>query len=205
MKKFLTLAVAFTLAACGANLNVDRYETSGAGTVNTVSEGVIVNVRPVTIATENGEVGQLAGGIVGGVAGSMVGDSTLVQTIGAVGGAMLQSPLLGLVIYISNVVAVILCSLIINILERKVKSKKKEMINATLSQNTLNSLSLSPSTLQQQKSASLSNIALDTVMGLLVVGFFVAIFSLFIDLLTDIKVISSFAHPLKIIFKKLKK
>ena len=89
MKKFLTLAVAFTLAACGANLNVDRYETSGAGTVNTVSEGVIVNVRPVTIATENGEVGQLAGGIVGGVAGSMVGDSTLVQTIGAVGGAVL--------------------------------------------------------------------------------------------------------------------
>ena len=97
MKKILTLAVAFTLAACGANLNVDRYETSGAGTVNTVSEGVIVNARPVTIATENGEtiatengeVGQLAGGIVGGVAGSMVGDSTLVQTIGAVGGAVL--------------------------------------------------------------------------------------------------------------------
>lgn len=123
--------------------------------------------------------------------------------IGAVGGAMLQSTLLGLVIYISNVVAVILCSLIINILERKVKSKKKEMINATLSQNTLNSLSLSPSTPQQQKSASLSNIALDTVMGLLVVGFFVAIFSLFIDLLTDIKAISFFAYPLKIIFEKL--
>lgn len=89
MKKFLILVISFTLAACGANLNVDRYETSGAGTVNTVSEGVIINVRPVTIATENGDVGQLAGGIVGGVAGSMVSDNTLVQTIGAVGGAVL--------------------------------------------------------------------------------------------------------------------
>ena len=77
MKKFIILVISFTLAACGANLNVDRYETSG------------VNVRPVTIATENGDVGQLAGGIVGGVAGSMVSDNTLVQTIGAVGGAVL--------------------------------------------------------------------------------------------------------------------
>ncbi len=89
MKKIASVFCALILSACGANLNVDRYETSGAGTVNTVSEGVIINVRPVTIATENGEVGQLAGGIVGGVAGSMISDNTLMQTIGAVGGAVL--------------------------------------------------------------------------------------------------------------------
>ena len=89
MKKFSVLCLAIVLTACGANLNIDRYETSGAGTVNTVSEGVIINVRPVTIATENGEVGELAGGIVGGVAGGMIGDNTLTQTIGAVGGAVL--------------------------------------------------------------------------------------------------------------------
>ncbi len=89
MKKFSVLCLTIILTACGANLNIDRYETSGAGTVNTVSEGVIINVRPVTIATENGEVGELAGGIVGGVAGGMIGDNTLTQTIGAVGGAVL--------------------------------------------------------------------------------------------------------------------
>ena len=74
MKKFSVLCLAIVLTACGANLNIDRYETSGAGTVNTVSEGVIINVRPVTIATENGEVGELAGGIVGGVAGYILGE-----------------------------------------------------------------------------------------------------------------------------------
>lgn len=89
MKKFFILTTAIALTACGANLDIDRYETSGAGTVNTVSEGVIISARPVTIATENGDVGQLAGGIVGGVAGGMVSDNTLAQTIGAVGGAVL--------------------------------------------------------------------------------------------------------------------
>ena len=90
MKNFLFVCLAaVVLTACGANLSTDRYATSGAGHVNTVSEGVIINVRPVTIATENGEVGQLAGGIVGGVAGGMVSDNTLAQTIGAVGGAVL--------------------------------------------------------------------------------------------------------------------
>lgn len=89
MKKTFALFFALVLTACGANLNIDRYETSGAGHVNTVSEGVIINVRPVTIATEDGEVGQLAGGIVGGVAGSMVSDNALAQTIGTVGGAVL--------------------------------------------------------------------------------------------------------------------
>ena len=89
MKKLIALFMIVTLAGCGANLNVDRYETTGTGTVNTVAEGTIISARPVTIATENGDVGQLAGGIVGGVAGGMVGDNTLTQTIGAVGGAVL--------------------------------------------------------------------------------------------------------------------
>ncbi len=89
MKKFFALFMIMALTACGANLDLDRYETSGAGNVNTVSEGVIISARPVTIATENGDVGQLAGGIIGGVAGGQIGDSALTQTIGAVGGAVL--------------------------------------------------------------------------------------------------------------------
>ena len=95
MKKIFALFMVMALTACGANLDLDRYETSGAGNVNTVSEGVITNVRPVTIATEDGEVGQLAGGIVGGVAGSMVSDNALAQTIGTVGGAVLGGELGG--------------------------------------------------------------------------------------------------------------
>ena len=89
MKKIFALFMVMALTACGANLDLDRYETSGAGNVNTVSEGVIISARPVTIATENGDVGQLAGGIIGGVAGGQIGDSALTQTIGAVGGAVL--------------------------------------------------------------------------------------------------------------------
>lgn len=89
MKKIFALFMVMVLTACGANLDLDRYETSGAGNVNTVSEGVIISARPVTIATENGDVGQLAGGIIGGVAGGQISDNALTQTIGAVGGAVL--------------------------------------------------------------------------------------------------------------------
>ena len=89
MKKIFALFMVMALTACGANLDLDRYETSGAGNVNTVSEGVIISARPVTIATENGDVGQLAGGIIGGVAGGQISDNALTQTIGAVGGAVL--------------------------------------------------------------------------------------------------------------------
>lgn len=89
MKKIFALFMVVALSACGANLDLDRYETSGAGNVNTVSEGVIISARPVTIATENGDVGQLAGGIIGGVAGGQISDNALTQTIGAVGGAVL--------------------------------------------------------------------------------------------------------------------
>ena len=89
MKKIFALFMVMALTACGANLDLDRYETSGAGNVNTVSEGVIISARPVTIATENGDVGQLAGGIIGGVAGVQISDNALTQTIGAVGGAVL--------------------------------------------------------------------------------------------------------------------
>ena len=79
MKKIFALFMVMALTACGANLDLDRYETSGAGNVNTVSEGVIISARPVTIATENGDVGQLAGGIIGGFAGRQISDNTTTQ------------------------------------------------------------------------------------------------------------------------------
>lgn len=89
MKKIFAIIMSVALTACAANLDTDRYQTSAAGQINSVQEGVIINVRQVSIATENGGVGSLAGGVAGGAAGSMIGGNTAVNVIGAVGGAVL--------------------------------------------------------------------------------------------------------------------
>ncbi len=89
MKKFFAILTALTLAACASNINTNRYQTSATGKINTATEGVIINVRAVQVATENGGVGTLAGGIAGGAAGSMIGGNSAVSVIGAVGGAVL--------------------------------------------------------------------------------------------------------------------
>lgn len=81
--------MATILSACAANLDTNRYQTSAAGQINSVQEGVVINVRPVRIATENGGVGTIAGGIAGGVLGNTVGGSSVANTLGAVGGAVL--------------------------------------------------------------------------------------------------------------------
>lgn len=78
-----------TLTACAGNIGANRYETRAAGKVNSVQEGVIINVRTVKVATSDGTVGSLAGGIAGGAAGSMIGGNSAVHIIGAVGGAVL--------------------------------------------------------------------------------------------------------------------
>lgn len=93
MKKFMTLVMAGLLAACSANLNTNSYQTSAAGQVNSVQEGVIINVRQVRIATENGGIGSLAGGIAGGALGSTIGGSNVANIIGAVGGAVVGGAL----------------------------------------------------------------------------------------------------------------
>ena len=81
--------MATILGACAANLDTSRYQTSATGQINSVQEGVVINVRPVRIATENGGVGTIAGGIAGGVLGNTVGGSSVANTLGAVGGAVL--------------------------------------------------------------------------------------------------------------------
>lgn len=89
MKKILIIFMALVMGGCAANLDTNRYQTSAAGTINSVQEGTIINVRQVRIGTENGGVGSLAGGVAGGAAGSMIGGNTAVNVIGAVGGAVL--------------------------------------------------------------------------------------------------------------------
>ena len=93
MKKILALFMVGMLTACAANLNTNSYQTSAAGQINSVQEGVIINVRQVRIATENGGVGSLAGGVAGGALGSTIGGSNVANIIGAVGGAVLGGAL----------------------------------------------------------------------------------------------------------------
>ena len=56
MKKVLLLLITtLGLAACGADLDINHYATSGTGAVNTVSSGTIISARPVTIADDDKE------------------------------------------------------------------------------------------------------------------------------------------------------
>lgn len=93
MKKIISIFAAVLLTACAANLDTNRYQTSATGKVNSVQEGVIINVRDVRVATENGGVGTLAGGVAGGALGSTIGGSGVANIIGAVGGAVLGGAL----------------------------------------------------------------------------------------------------------------
>ncbi len=89
MKKIIALALGVMLTACATNIDSNRYQTSATGQINSVQEGVIINVRQVRVATSGGTVGSLAGGVAGGAAGSMIGGNSAVNVIGAVGGAVL--------------------------------------------------------------------------------------------------------------------
>ncbi len=104
--------------------------------------------------------------------------------IGAVGGAMLNSIKLGAIIYVSNILAVLTTSLIFHLFG-KIKRKQKVKVSQTQSP-----------TIEQKKPLSLYSLAKDTVVSLLIVGFYIALFSLIIDLLTDLKVIDFFAAML---------
>lgn len=89
MRKFIIPVLLVVLAGCAGDLGSSSYDTSAAGKVNSVAEGVIINVREVKVSTQDGTVGQLAGGVAGGAAGSMIGGNSAVNVIGAVGGAVL--------------------------------------------------------------------------------------------------------------------
>lgn len=106
--------------------------------------------------------------------------------IGAVGGAMLNSPKLGLMIYISNILSAIIVSVIIGLFNRKKETTPQKDISLnTKSGNII------------YKSAK------DTCISLLIVGFYIALFSLFIDLLTDLKIIGTLANLSNLIFGKI--
>lgn len=105
--------------------------------------------------------------------------------IGAVGGSMLKSVKLGAIIYVSNLIAVIITALLINSCTRR-KSKVKVSQTDTI----------------KIEKKTLYALAKDTVISTLIVGFYVALFSLFIKLLTELKVIAFLSSMLDTILGK---
>ncbi len=106
--------------------------------------------------------------------------------IGAVGGAMLNSPKIGLIIYISNILSAIIVSILIGLVGRK-----KKQVNEP------------PAITYEQSSNIIYKSAKDTCISLLIVGFYIALFSLFIDLLTDLKIIGCLSSCLNFIFGRI--
>jgi len=95
MSRNLLSALAFALALAGCATSspdvVNRYDTQ---TMSTVTDAVVLSVRPVTIDGSQSGAGAVAGGVVGAIAGSTVGhsgspESAIVGVLGAVAGGVI--------------------------------------------------------------------------------------------------------------------
>jgi|GEM_PF-2055143 len=85
------LLIAFSmalLAACQPNLDSNSYDYYG-GTSGSVRQGVIQDIQYNVNVRKNSGVGTIAGGIAGGALGSGIGGDGRVNTVGAVGGAVI--------------------------------------------------------------------------------------------------------------------
>ena len=92
--------------------------------------------------------------------------------IGTVGAIMLRNIKFGIIVYISNLISVLLFSIILNAFSKS-KSQNQNQMPINEKTSFLNII---------------SSCALDTIKGLLTVAFFISIFSLFIDLLSNLKI-----------------
>ncbi len=89
----LALATALALAAC-ATSNPDVVTRADTQYMSTVTDAVVLSVRPVTIEGSQSGAGAVAGGVVGAVAGSTAGhsgspESAIVGVLGAVAGGVI--------------------------------------------------------------------------------------------------------------------
>jgi len=96
MKLLSTLILALLLAACaGPNpygASSENYTRSEANQTLQVSNGIILDLQPVSIDSEGNLIGKTAGGLIGGIAGSSVGDgrgSAAAAVAGAVVGGVI--------------------------------------------------------------------------------------------------------------------
>lgn len=106
--------------------------------------------------------------------------------IGSVGAMMLKNIKIGIIIYVSNLISSITSVMMLNIIEKiKNKKRKNSEINQEIQQNTLQP--------QQKQKANIlkimSSASKDTAQSLLIVGFYIAFFSVIIDMLTKTNVI----------------
>lgn len=84
---FFLLAVFLFISGCAQNIGSDNYPVESVGKINQTVPGVVVSVRPVSVAgTHN--VGRTVGAATGAVAGSAIGGGTRANILGAIGGGV---------------------------------------------------------------------------------------------------------------------
>ncbi len=90
MRQFslVLLVTAVILSGCTTNQTSRVYSSDQAQRVQTVQEGTIVALAPVTIEDSQNMVGTIAGSVIGGIAGGQVGGGSG-SNIATVGGAVL--------------------------------------------------------------------------------------------------------------------
>ena len=89
--RLTALALAAALAAC-TTTSPDVVRREDANRMSTVTDAVVLSVRPVTVEGQQSGVGGAAGGVVGAIAGSSIGsgrrDNAVGSVLGAVAGAV---------------------------------------------------------------------------------------------------------------------
>ena len=89
--RLTALALAATLTAC-TTTSPDVVRREDANRMSTVTDAVVLSVRPVKVEGQQSGVGGTAGGVVGAIAGGSLGsgrrDSTVGSVLGAVAGAV---------------------------------------------------------------------------------------------------------------------
>ena len=92
MKKlFFAVMACLVAVGCAADINDNAYKLSSVGQASAVAQGVIVDVRTVSIQGSSG-TGSVLGGVAGGVAASTIGrgaGSVLASVGGALAGAFI--------------------------------------------------------------------------------------------------------------------
>ncbi|MFO7963412.1 MAG: glycine zipper 2TM domain-containing protein [Desulfobacterales bacterium] len=88
------LALAAFAASCASSRSAHIYSRDEARRTQTVSQGVVTQVRPVLIEGTKTPAGTIAGGALGGVAGSAIGSGKgrdLMTVLGAIAGGIAGS------------------------------------------------------------------------------------------------------------------
>ncbi len=88
-KKFLVLFSIFVMTGCVTTPDQNTYMQSEAGKARKVEFGKIVDIRPITIKSQNSGGGALVGGLAGAGIGSQIGEGDgngAAIIVGAIGG-----------------------------------------------------------------------------------------------------------------------